>query len=873
MDLSQIYENLNTSTKGLTPRDVNKRIEKYGYNRIEQTQKDSPLKLFFEQFNNSLVAILVIAVLISGILNEWLDVIVILAILIANAVLGFYQEYKAETAIEKLKRMAGLKATVLRNGKELKVPVTQIVPGDILILETGEKVPADARLIKAINLEVQEASLTGESLSVEKKEGIFTKNISVADRTNMIFSGTIITKGRGSAVVVKTGMDTELGNIATMLQTEKANPTPLQKQLAELSKFLGTSVLIICGVVFLAGLLLSTNSFIQTLLVAVALAVAAIPEGLLAIVTISLALGVQKMIKRNVLIRHLPSVETLGCTTVICSDKTGTLTHNQMTVVNIFSNLRTVGVSGKGYGVEGQFSENPKNFLKLLEVGALNNDSKLLGASKIIGDPTEASLLVSATKAGIDIQKLNKDNPRIDELPFDSERKLMTTIHKTEKGHLVTVKGALTNLLEKCDYLLINGQKMAMNPKYKREILEKNDAYAKKSLRVLAFAYKEIAHKQNLANEKKHYESRLIFVGLQAMIDPPRKDAKESIKKCNEAGIKVVMITGDHKITAMAIAEELGIEGRAILGEELDKINDEDFEKIVEDISIYARVNPAHKLRIIKALQNKKHVVAMTGDGVNDAPALKKADLGIAMGVTGTDVAKESSDMILVDDNFKSIVGAIEEGRTIYDNIRKFVNYLLSANLAEVLIILIAILAGFPLPLVAIHLLWVNLVTDGFPAVALALDPKNANSMTKKPRSSKQKIVSFSNDIIIAIRGIAIALMTLLMFKFALGAYGLDVARTLALTTLVLGEFASIHLIRHDFNTKIFSNKWLYMAIGVSLILQLVVIYSPLNTLFKLVPLSLAQIGYSLFAVILMMLVASAAYISVRKIMPRTNFD
>ncbi|MBU0461485.1 MAG: calcium-translocating P-type ATPase, SERCA-type, partial [Nanoarchaeota archaeon] len=848
------------------------RLAKYGPNQLKAEKKESPLMMLLEQFNSPVIWVLIGAVIISGLLAEWIDATVILIILILNAILGFLQEYRAEKAIEALKKLAGLKAVVMRDGHEIKIDATELVPGDIIILETGEKVPADARLIDAINLEVQEAVLTGESAPVQKENIVLQKDktFAVADMINMIFSSTIITRGRGKAVVTSTGMETQVGKIAHMLTTQTETQTPLQKQLEHLGKWLGIITLVICAIVFLVGIMLKQGTVLEILLVAVSLAVAAIPEGLPAVVTISLSLGVQRMIKRNALMRHLPSVETLGCTTVICSDKTGTLTHNQMTVVKIFSNNKEVSVSGRGYKPEGSFSIDSKEISLLLRIGAQNNDAKLNREKwEVIGDPTEGCLITSALKAKLDKEELDKRYPRIDEIPFDSERKLMTTVHKGEKSNMILTKGALDNLLDKCGFILLNGERKMLSSQMKKELLAKNEEYASQALRVLGFAYKEVPFSQKL--DKKKYESDLVFVGIQCMIDPPRKEAKEAIARCHEAGIKVVMITGDHKTTAMAIAKELGIIGKVITGQELEALSDEELTRDVEQIAIYARVNPEHKLKIIKALEANKHIVAMTGDGVNDAPALKKAHLGIAMGIAGTDVAKEASDMILTDDNFKSIVDAIEEGRNIYDNIRKFVNYLLRANLGEVLTIFVASLAGFPLPLFAIHLLWVNLITDGLPAVALAMDPPAPGIMKRPPRSVKSKIISPKMDVVIVLGGILVALLTLGIFRYSLSVYDETTARTIGFTALVLGEFAMIHLVRSDYQTKLFSNKWLWMAVGTSLALHLAVLYTPLHTFFKAVPLTLAHWGLILGSITAMMIVGMIAYRIIRIVVPKED--
>jgi Ca2+-transporting ATPase len=632
-------------------------------------------------------------------------------------------------------------------------------------------------------------------------------------------------------------MKTQIGKIAHMIQTTKTEDTPLQKQLARLGKWLGILVLLICAVVFLTGWLMHEGSVLELFFAAVALAVAAIPEGLPAVVTIALSLGVRRMVKRNALVRHLPSVETLGCTTVICSDKTGTLTHNEMTVRRIFANGKDVGVEGSGYRPEGGFSVDKDQLDMILKIGALNNDAKLdRDKWTCMGDPTEGCLITSALKAGLDKTDLEKRYPRVDEIPFDSGRKRMTTVHKVAGKRFAYVKGAPDLLLDQCSKLWMNGKILSLTAKHKKQILAKNEEYAKGALRVLGFAFRELKK----SDKKTAWEKNLVFVGLQAMIDPPRGEVKDSIARCKEAGIKVVMVTGDLKTTAEAIAGELGIEGRSITGAELAKMDEKALEKVVDDVSIYARVNPEHKVKIVAALKAKGHVVAMTGDGVNDAPALKKADIGIAMGITGTDVAKEASEMILTDDNFTSIVNAVEEGRGIYDNIRKFVNYLLSCNVGEVLIIFIGALLGVPLPLIAVQLLWVNLVTDGPPAVALGVDPVAADAMKRPPRKLRDKIMSRGMSMNIFTMGGLICLATLIMYYIGLQT-SVELGRSMAFMTLVLLEIVRLQMIRSSNHTGTFSNRWLVGAVLLSLGLQIAVIYSPLNVFFKVIPLGLTE--------------------------------
>jgi len=757
-------------------------------------------------------------------------------------VIGFIQEYRAEKAIEALKKLASLKAKVMRDGKKKEIDVSNLVPGDIVVLETGDKIPADSRLIEIIDLQTQEAALTGESLPVKKELKALAEKTQVADRSNMVFSGTIVTNGKGKAVVTGTGMKTEIGKIAKMIQETKPEPTPLQIKLEKLGKMLGIAVIAICIIVFITGALTGKN-LIEMFKIAVSLAVAAVPEGLPAVVVVSLALGARRMVKRNALIRKLPSVETLGATTVICSDKTGTLTRNEMTVRKIYANGKIIDVTGSGYEPKGDFlfqnkKLNTKEIELLLKAGTLNNDATLT-KNNIIGDPTEGSLIVSAAKAGLVKEKLEKEYKKTDEIPFSSERKCMTTMHKIKGETLAFTKGAPEVVLKLCNSVYENGKVKKLTEKKRKEILETNREFANNALRVLGFAYKTVM-------DKKRAEKNLIFIGLQGMIDPPRTEVIDSIKKCKKAGIKVVMITGDHQITAKAVAKEIGIEGESLIGADLDKIKDLD--KIVEDVAIYARVNPEHKIKIVDALKKKGHIVAMTGDGVNDAPALKKSDIGIAMGITGTDVSKEASHMILTDDNFASIVNAVEEGRGIYDNIKKFVEYLLSSNLGEVLTIFIAIilspLFANSLPLLPIQILWINLVTDGLPALALSVEPMEKDIMARKPRNPKEKIVSKPIITRMMVVGLVMMLGTLFLFKFYKPELDLKYAQTMAFTTLMMFQMFNVLNCRSEnkslFSLGVFKNRYLIGAIIISMLLQLVAIYTPLNEwFFKTIPLSL----------------------------------
>ena len=859
-EVKDIFKELNTTEKGISESEANLRIEKYGKNILEEKKKINPIFLLLGQFNDPVVWVLLGAALISAVLGEYIDFFVILAILVANAIIGFVQEFKAEKAIEALKKMASLKAVILRDGKTVEVDASMLVPGDIVILTAGEKVPADCRLIELNNLQTQEAALTGESLPVKKEITLYDKDLQLGDRKNMVFSGTIITGGKATAIVVKTGMQTEIGKIAKLIDEAEEEETPLQKKLAKLGKYLTYITLVICLIIF-GVLYLRTGDMFEALKTSASLAVAAIPEGLPAVVTISLALGVQRMIKKNSLVRRLPSVETLGSTTVICSDKTGTLTKNEMTVRKLYVGNEIVEVTGSGYKTEGNFSKKPKDLELLLKIGLLNNDAQLnKEEGKIIGDPTEGALIVSAAKLGLDHNSLLTKTPKIDEILFDSVRKRMTTIHKDGKKKIAYTKGAPDVILNLCDRIQIDGKIRKLTPKDRKEILAANDSFSKEALRVLGFAYKELGAKES----KAQIEKNLIFTGLQGMIDPPRDEVKVAIEKCKTAGIKVIMITGDYMGTAAAIARELGIEGKAVSGEDIDKI---DLAKEVENIGVFARVNPEHKMKIVNALKKNGHIVAMTGDGVNDAPALKSADIGISMGIAGTDVAKESSDMILTDDNFASIVSAVEEGRGIFDNIKKFVQYLLSSNLGEILVIFIGSLMFNIVPLQAVQILWMNLVTDGLPAIALGVDPAAKNIMERKPRQAKEGIMSRPFIIKIFYTGALIAAGTLAVFGYSLNVLKVSEAeaQTLAFTTLVLMQFVRLHVIRSEYSLGILSNKSLLLAVGASLGLQLMVVYTGLGKFFETVPLSLADWGF-IASVCVALLVISTI---VNKLLPK----
>jgi len=827
--------------QGLSEKEAQKRYEKYGPNILQEKKKISALKIFMEQFSDFMVLILLAATAVSIFMGEMTEAVTIIVIVVINAVLGFVQEYRTEKTMEALKELAAPTAKVMRDGKPVEIAAEEIVPGDLIILETGDRIPADAVLVESNNLFVDESLLTGESVPVEK----FSDRDTTGSEKSSVYMGTNVTRGRGKAVVCSTGMMTEMGKIAGMIQDIEEEETPLQKRLDHLGKYIVFGCLIICAIVSLTGIIRGENLFTM-LLAGISLAVAAVPEGLPAIVTIALALGVQRMLKKKALVRKLPAVETLGCATVICSDKTGTLTENKMTVRKMYTEdyveVRGGSLSSKGEFISGFgiIDVKKKENLRLaLEIGVLCNNAVMrkVKSSKqekweLSGDPTEAALLVSGAKGGIFQEEINKEYKRIDEIPFDSERKCMSVICRNRKGEsFVFTKGAADVIIEKCTKIYTSGGIVPLDEVKKKRILKINDDMAKEALRVLGLAYKRINRYSNF----KEAESELVFVGLTGMIDPPRKEALNAVKKCNLAGIKPIMITGDHKITAYAIARELNIcqEGdRVLTGKELEEMSDSKLQALVDEVAVYARVSPKHKLRIVKALKKKGHIVAMTGDGVNDAPAVKEADIGVSMGITGTDVTKEASSMVLMDDNFASIVSAIEEGRIIYSNIRKFIRYMLSCNIGEVLTMFLGMLMGLPLPLLPIQILWVNLVTDGLPAIALGLEPAEKDIMMRPPRGAKESVFSRGLLNLILFRGVIIGLSTLVVFISILKFSGdVSTARTAAFVTLVITQLIHVFECKSErkniFEVPLFNNIPLVLAVICSLIMIIGVVYHP----------------------------------------------
>ncbi len=838
LEVRDVFKRLETQEDGL-PQDVAvRRLSEYGPNELQAAHHISPWEILFEQFKNVLIIILLIATALSAFLGEGVDAIAIAVIVLFAVVLGFIQEYRAERAIEALREMAAPTAAVLRNGEEEEIPAREVVPGDVLILRAGDKIPSDARLIESVNLQVEEAALTGESVPIEKHTQPITTTAATAigDRKNMVYGGTAVTYGRGRAIATSTGMKTEFGKIAQMLHTVESGKTPLQENLDKVGHALARAAFIIVAVIVAFGLFRG-QPFIEMILFGIALAVAVVPEALPAVVTISLAIGVQRMVKRNALVRRLPAVETLGSTTVICSDKTGTLTKDEMTVRKIYVQGETLDVSGAGYEPHGQFSiagnpVEPSESLKHLVRGAtLASDAHIVHGESdnrwhVKGDPTEGALVVAAAKAGFRKIELDKSYPRVNEIPFTSETKRMTTLHTMDGRVVAFSKGAPEIILDSCTKQLTAGGEAPLTAQDREQILGVARDMAGEALRVLAVARRSDTHIEAA-------EQEMTFLGLLGMIDPPRPEAKKAIQTCEEAGIKVIMITGDHPLTAQAVARELGLlkNGRVVTGAELEAMSDEAFDREVETIEVYARVSPAHKLRVVGALQNKGHIVAMTGDGVNDAPALKKADIGIAMGITGTDVTKEAAAMTLTDDNFASIVAAVEEGRGIFGNIKKYLMYLLSSNIGEILLMAGATLLGMPLPLATVQILYINLATDGLPALALSVDPPESDLMRRAPRDPRTGIFTRPVIILMVIGGIWLAIANLIMFFWAMNSgRSADEARTMTFVSVVLFEFFKAYSFRSDRNSifrKPFENKWLNIAIVWELVLLSLIVYLP----------------------------------------------
>jgi Ca2+-transporting ATPase len=847
----EVLRKLRTTITGLSEREAQIRLRKYGENKLKEIHKIKPFTIFLQQFKSVLIYILLVAAFISGFMQHWLDFWIIFAIIFLNAILGFVQHYKAEKSIEKLKQLLIPEVKVIREGKLEKISATRLVQGDILVLEEGDRIMADSRLIESENLQTNEAVLTGESMPQDKSIGILEENTILADRTNMLYTGTTVVRGNATAVVTATGMSTEFGKIASSVQRIKPEKTPLQKKLDRFAKQLGIGIVILVFIIAIFGILFGLDR-LEMILIAISLAVAAVPEGLPAVITIGLAITVQRMLKVNSLIRKLPAAETLGRVTVICTDKTGTITSEEMQVTDIFCNNRffkTAELERKNANLE-----HEQELRMLLKTGCLCNNARLEVKEtadgkkeyNVIGDPTERALVLVAKKFGLDKKELTEAEPRLKEFSFTSERKLMSIVRKSNKGAISYVKGAPDIILDKCAYELVNGKIVRLTSRRKAELLAFYEKMASHALRVLAFAFRQLPTYASIQFTQNIAESNLVFLGFQGMFDPPRQEVKEAIRRCNEAGIRVVMITGDAALTARAVSEQIGLHGSVMTGTELEKLNNDELKDALKNITIFARVKPQDKLRIIEAFKDKGEVVAVTGDGVNDAPALKRADIGVAMGIRGSDVARDVSDIVLLDDNFASIVKAVKEGRRVFDNIKKFTYYLLSSNFAEILIIFFALLIGSRfgwaslLPLLPIQILWINLISDGLVALPLSTEMVEAGVMRRKP----EQLEILTKNTIILLVGIAmlIGFGTLFLFKSALP----DVvkAQTIAFTTIVMFEEFNAFNFR-SFKQPLFKlkrNYWLLIAVAGTLILQIIIVHTPfLQPLFRTTALSLRE--------------------------------
>jgi Ca2+-transporting ATPase len=856
------------STRGLTQTEAKRRLARYGPNKLAEKPRKPAWRLLIAQFQDFMVMVLLAATAISALLGEKADAIAILAIVVINAILGYVQEAKAEASLAALKKLAAPRVRVLRQQEPITIPAEELVPGDVVDLESGDRIGADIYLLHSTALAVDESLLTGESHAVAKNhQWIGTGDEALGDRKNMVFMGTAVVRGRARGIVVATGMRTQIGEIAGLIQEADAGETPLQTRLSQLGRWLVLACLGVVSLVFAAGVLQGMPVY-QMFLTGVSLAVAAIPEGLPAVVTIALAIGVQRMIKRQAIVRRLPAVETLGCATVICSDKTGTLTKNEMTVVRLVALRKEVSISGVGYDPQGAFLQQNKpidpladpDWRTALFIACLCNHASVSKASgksakyKVVGDPTEAALVVMGIKGGIAVEALRKQYPAEFELPFDSDRKRMSVIVPWQ-GLRNAVKGAPDIILERCTHVMKDGRVVPLGPQERRLLRRKAADLGSQALRVLALAYRPLVVNQiKPPVVEETLEQGLVFVALAAMIDPPRPEVKYAVRTAERAGIRTIMVTGDHRNTAAAIGEQLGLNSAEVVtGDELDKIDDAELRRVVGECSIFARVSPRHKLRIVRALHDRGEVVAMTGDGINDAPAVKEADIGIAMGLTGADVTKEAGAMVLADDNYATIVVAIEEGRGIYDNIRKFIRYLLACNVGEVLTMFLATVSGMPLPLIPTQILWMNLVTDGLPAIALGVDPPDNDVMRRPPRRPDEGVFSRGLYRKIIVRGMLIGIFTVSVFMLAraLRPHDLPWAQTMAFTSLVMAQLFYVFQCRSEyrsvFDVGVFSNKFLNLAVFISLSMQLGVIYLPLGRqIFHTVPLTLQDWGISI---------------------------
>jgi len=858
LTVDETLERLQSKRSGLTKQETDDRLQEYGPNELEKKKKASPVVQFLRQFLSPLIYVLLVAVIISIAVSHYIDAGVIMGVLIINAIIGYVQESRAEQAMEALMQMAAPKAKVRRDGKIVTISNRDVVPGDIIVLEAGDKVPADARILDASNLKVNEAALTGESVSTDKHSKALKEQVSIADQRNMVHMGTIVSYGRATAVVVSTGMATEIGKIAQSLSEVKHEQTPLQKNISQISRYLAVIFVLVAALLVVIGVIRGLD-WLDIFLVAVAAAVSAIPEGLPAIVTIVLALGMRAMASRNAIIRKLVAVETLGAATVICTDKTGTLTLNEMTVRRLHVNGNTLYVTGEGYEPKGDFRSNGHKIdphqddalALLLKIGTLCNDALLSRGDdccSILGDPTEGALVVAAAKAGLDKENLEQQYHRLDEIPFQSEKQYMATLHPSNGKKVVYVKGSTEKMKSFSNYILVDGEKQPLDEKESRRIDNISTSMAQDALRVIALAYMEVDNDTNEI-EDADLKGNLVFIGLAGMEDPPREEVKEAIKLCEQAGIRVVMITGDNKVTATSIARQLDLgSGKAMSGRELEDISDEELKQQIQDISVFARVEPLHKLRIVNALKSHGHVVAMTGDGVNDAPALRAANIGVAMGIKGTDVAKEASEMVLVDDNFNSIVAAVEEGRVIFNKLRSVIFFVLSTNIGELSAFMLSLVFIGQAPLLAVQIIWVNLVTDASMGLPLGLEPKIGDELKQPPRHPSVGLIYTGLLLRVAFLAAMMGIAVFVVFYMYQGIVSIEEARTMSFCTLVAFEWFRAFNARSDehtvFEIGIFSNKYILLALGIAISLQMIVVYAPfMQVAFDTVPLSFSQWG------------------------------
>ncbi len=857
----EVLDRLGTSTSGLTEDEAASRLEQYGPNEIQRGKKTSRVVLFLQQFLSPLIYVLLVAVIISLVVEHYLDAAVISAVLLLNAIIGYVQETRAQEAMEALIQMAAPKAKVRRAGNAYMIASKDLVPGDLVVLEAGDMIPADARIIEASNLKLNESALTGESVAVDKGTDALEGDVTLAERKSMAYMGTSVSRGRGLIAIVSTGMSTEMGRIATAIEEVEQEKTPLQKSISSLSKYLVIIFLVICTILVIVGLLQGLEA-LEIFLVAVAAAVSAIPEGLPAVVTVILALGMRAMANRNAIIRKLVAVETLGAATVICTDKTGTLTLNEMTVRRVVVEEKDFDVSGQGYEPKGDFLQdgnaiNPEAYdslMTLLRIGLLCNDSTLSsrdGQSSIVGDPTEGALVVVAGKAGLKKSAAEQEQKRLDEIPFESEKRYMATMHPRNGKRLAYVKGAPEKVLSMSGKVLENRQPVDMDDEDRERIRQTSQAMAEEAMRVMAFAYAELPDQTKKLDEDG-ISGNLVFVGMTGMEDPPREEAITAVSLCKQAGIRVVMITGDNRVTAESVGRQLGLpRGKSMVGSELEQMSDEELLKEIDNVSVYARVEPLHKLRIVNAFKSKGQVVAMTGDGVNDAPALKSASIGVAMGIKGTDVSKEASDMVLADDNFASIVAAVDEGRAIFNKLRNVIFFLLSTNIGELLAFLLSLIFVGEAPLLAVQIIWVNLVTDAAVGLPLGLEPKTGHELEQPPRHPSVGLLYAGLLFRVAFLATMLSLGVFAVFNWYEGRVSIEEARTMAFCTLVAFEWFRAFNARSDertvFSLGLFRNKWLVGSIGLAISLQMMMVYTPfMQTAFSTVPLAAHQWGIAI---------------------------